>query len=314
MIEIINSLFTFGFNLISFIFSLGLALVIGFTMAAKGRNGFLWGIAGFFFPWLIIVTMFIPAKTPKLHGTIRRHPAFVGRNPIVASIMALSAMVAKSDGHVSKEEIQLVRNFVQRQFAISSTQLNDYEAAFNYGKENPQDYQYFTDLLRQYRRYNIVMAVSYLFVGMSMQDGNLVDEEASILRNILSGLGLHDYEYQSIKQHYANGGRQQGAGYQEFGGFQRGFNGFQQGYQSNYQQAGPNRTDLKKKYADVLGVPEDAEMSVIKKAYRKLAKENHPDKMAQDGMPEAYIQYANKRISEINEAYDYLKEAQAAMA
>lgn len=313
LLELIQSLFSFGYSVLSFMFSLMLAVVIGLTMSAKGRNGLLWGIAGFFFPWIILVTFLIPAKQPKLHSSIRNHPAFQGKNPVVASIMALAAMVSKADGRVTKEEVALVRNFVRRQFNVSAEALNTYEGAFNYGKEHPEAYEVFTSLLSQYRRYNIVTAVSYLFVGMAMHDGQMSDVEDNLLRKITNGLGLHEYEYQSIKQHVGRGGNQDNS-YQRYGGFQGGFGGFQQGYQRQYQQAGPSHVDMTKKYCDVLGVPVDADMSTIKKAYRKLAKENHPDKMAQDGMPESYIKYANERIAEINEAYDWLKEAKMATA
>ena len=315
ILGILQALFSLGFNILSFLLSVTVALVVGFSMAAKGRNGFLWGIAAFFFPWIILVTFMIPAKTPKLHSRIRNHPAFAGKNPVVASIMALSAMVAKSDGVVSKEEIALVRRFVQQQFRISSQELNTYADAFNYGKDNPKDYEYFTDLLSHYRRYNIVMAVSYLFVGMTLEDGHLADREDSILRKILTGLGLHEYEYQSIKRHYSG---QTGA-YNTYGSFGSGFGGFGQEYyrqasSGTYQQSADGRVDLTKKYSDVLGVAEEADLATIKKAYRKLAKEHHPDRMAQDGMPEGYAAYAHKKISEINEAYEWLKEAKSQTA
>lgn len=307
MAEIISSLFTVGFNALSFIFSLGIAVVIGFIMTMKGRSGLLWGTIGFFFPWIIFFIFLIPAKAVKLNKAIRNHPAFEGRQPAVASIMALSAMVAKSDGRVTKEEVLIVRNFIQRQFNISSAELNNYEGVFNYGKEHPESAVYFTELLLKYRRFNLVTAVSYLLVGMAIQDGHLVEDEKETLKTIMFGLGLNDYELQSIINYYRSGGHR--TGYQQ--GYQQ---GYEQRYQGNYQHAGPSQTSLHKKYSQVLGVDEDADLSVIKKAYRKLAKENHPDKMVQDGMPEGYIQYANEKISEINEAYDWLKEAKTATA
>ncbi len=49
----------------------------------------------------------------------------------------------------------------------------------------------------------------------------------------------------------------------------------------------------------VLGVSKDATQDEIKRAYRKKAKENHPDLHPND--PEA-----SKRMNEINEAYDML--------
>ena len=66
--------------------------------------------------------------------------------------------------------------------------------------------------------------------------------------------------------------------------------------------------DLLKKYSEVLGVSPDASLAEIKKAYRKLVKEYHPDKLASGSIPEEYIAFANQKIREINEAYEYLEK------
>lgn len=56
-------------------------------------------------------------------------------------------------------------------------------------------------------------------------------------------------------------------------------------------------------YYDILGVPRDADPEQIKKAYRRLAMEHHPDRNA--GVPEA-----EARFKELSEAYDVLKDPQ----
>lgn len=56
---------------------------------------------------------------------------------------------------------------------------------------------------------------------------------------------------------------------------------------------------LETDYYDVLGVPKDASRQDIKKAYRKLARENHPDSNKDDPDAEA-------RFKRLNEAYDVL--------
>ena len=58
----------------------------------------------------------------------------------------------------------------------------------------------------------------------------------------------------------------------------------------------------KRDYYDVLGVPRAADGAAIKKAYRKLAMEYHPDRNPGDGNAEA-------RFKEANEAYEVLKDA-----
>lgn len=57
----------------------------------------------------------------------------------------------------------------------------------------------------------------------------------------------------------------------------------------------------KKDYYDLLGVARDAEASVIKKAYRKLAIKFHPDKNPDDAAAEA-------KFKEIGEAYEVLSD------
>ena len=60
-----------------------------------------------------------------------------------------------------------------------------------------------------------------------------------------------------------------------------------------------------KDYYQVLGVGKNATQEEIKQAYRKLAREHHPD-VVKDGDKEA----AEKRFKEINEAYQILGDSQ----
>lgn len=59
---------------------------------------------------------------------------------------------------------------------------------------------------------------------------------------------------------------------------------------------------IEKDYYKVLGVPRDATEAEIKKAYRKLARENHPDANEGDAR-------AEERFKNVSEAYDVLGDA-----
>src|SRR5881398_2917869 len=58
---------------------------------------------------------------------------------------------------------------------------------------------------------------------------------------------------------------------------------------------------IEKDYYAALGVPKDADAAAIKKAYRKLARDLHPDK--NPGNSEA-----ETRFKEVSEAYDVLSD------
>lgn len=54
---------------------------------------------------------------------------------------------------------------------------------------------------------------------------------------------------------------------------------------------------------EVLGVPRDADDDHIKATYRNLAREHHPDLLMAQGMPQEFIDVANRKLAAINDAY-----------
>ena len=63
---------------------------------------------------------------------------------------------------------------------------------------------------------------------------------------------------------------------------------------------------LQQSYA-ALGLKADASAPEIKKAYRKLVSQYHPDKLVSQGLPEEMMEVSKKRVREINAAYDKIK-------
>src|SRR5262245_52956891 len=59
----------------------------------------------------------------------------------------------------------------------------------------------------------------------------------------------------------------------------------------------------KQDYYSTLGVAKDADLETVKKAYRKLAMQYHPDRNHGDAA-------AEQKFKEINEAYDVIKDEQ----
>jgi DnaJ like chaperone protein len=80
---------------------------------------------------------------------------------------------------------------------------------------------------------------------------------------------------------------------------------------------GPSAADSKPaqdRLADAyvaLGVTAETNAAEIKRAYRKLISQNHPDKLAARGLPESMRAVAEERSREINSAYDLIKSARS---
>ena len=61
---------------------------------------------------------------------------------------------------------------------------------------------------------------------------------------------------------------------------------------------------------EVLGLASDATVAEVKKQYRKLARDLHPDKQIANGMPQELVVIATERLARINAAYGQItKEA-----
>jgi DnaJ like chaperone protein len=61
----------------------------------------------------------------------------------------------------------------------------------------------------------------------------------------------------------------------------------------------------------ILGLPHDATPEAVRKRYRDLVREHHPDRHIAAGVPEEMIELATARLQKINEAYDRIMEKAA---
>lgn len=98
-------------------------------------------------------------------------------------------------------------------------------------------------------------------------DGILHPKEDSILREIATRLGFSDSEFRFFRARFVS--------------------------------------DPTSPY-DVLRVAPDASKEEIKKQYRKLVADNHPDRMMGEGVPAEFIDIATRKIAAINAAYDVI--------
>jgi len=59
----------------------------------------------------------------------------------------------------------------------------------------------------------------------------------------------------------------------------------------------------------ILNVKPEATDKEVKRAYRRLISQHHPDKLVSKGLPQEMMKMAAKKTDEIKKAYERIKEA-----
>jgi DnaJ like chaperone protein len=198
--------------------------------------------------------------------------------------VALVAKVAKADGRVDALEAQLIGimfDDISAVFPEPTKTKEILKQIFSEEKERSENLQAVArELARTIKRDK---AKQQQFMGFLIQlafvDGEVSKSEESVLQTIAEALEFDPDAYHAI---------------------------FDQ-FEKMMANMSP-KVNLEDAYK-TLGVSVDDDMSTIKKAYRKLIREYHPDIIKSQGKSEAYMQEATEKTQEINQAYEMIKEA-----
>lgn len=208
------------------------------------------------------------------------------------ALFSVMGHIAKADGRVSEDEIQLARGVMERMNLDRQMR----EAAihlFNQGKQ--ADFP-LHDVLAQFRaechrRRNLMQMFAEILLHAAYADGTLHAGEKTVLEQVRQQLGFSVSEFRHIEALVRNA--------RHFGG-----GGF------GAEQAAAPRTALKEAY-EILGVPETTSDADVKKAYRRLMNQHHPDKLVAKGLPQEMIRLATEKTQEIKTAYELVRKSRA---
>jgi len=196
--------------------------------------------------------------------------------------------IAKADGRVSEHEIQAARSLMH-QMQLNDAQKTAAIDLFQKGKEAdfPLD-----EVLQQFRsechrRTTLLQMFLEIQVQAAMSDGRMDPAESRVLRHVGEVLGFDAPQIEQLINFVsgAAGGHTPG------------------------QPVQPVSEAYK-----VLGVAPDASDTEVKKAYRRLTNQHHPDKLVAKGMPEEMIKLANEKTQEIRKAWERIRDHRTAKA
>ncbi len=197
---------------------------------------------------------------------------------------AVMGHLARADGRVSEEEARSVKEIMAR-MRLSSSQRQTAVNLFNEGKrpEFPLN-----EVLDQFKnecrgRQDIVRMFLEMLLVMARSDGELHESELRLLYHICERVGFPRTDFELMVAAMGNGK----------GGRSRTRSGTSEGMR------------LDDAYR-VLGLSKADSDEELRKAYRRLIMQYHPDMLVSKGLPEEMMKFATEKTRTIKTAYDLI--------
>ncbi|MEL0018783.1 MAG: TerB family tellurite resistance protein [Rickettsiales bacterium] len=178
--------------------------------------------------------------------------------------IALGAKMAKADGVVTRDEVDVFKQV----FRVPPEEVKNVSRVFDQARRDSGGFEpYARQISGMFAEQPAVLEeLLYCLTLIARADGVMHPGEIVYLRSVSDIFGLDNAAFERITEITTGG-----------------------------DSADPYK---------VLGVSRDLSNDALKAAYRKLVRENHPDKLIADGMPEDLVEMANDKLAAINNAYD----------
>ena len=261
--------------------------------------GALIGLFLFHSPWGAIIGMALGHLWDAGMVHMPRGPVHASHS-FIAPLFGLAGAISKSDGRVSEGEITATENLMAR-MQLNTAQREEAIANFNAGKRPDFRTTAVIADLKAWaggRRDLAFLLLDMLLDIVYAEGAPLQPDKLRIVRKLCWSLNVDEQELSALAA-------MKGYGF----AYQRGYTyGNRYGYGSrgsqNHEQA--RRTDPvgKDPYA-ILGLTPDASDREVKRAYRKLISQHHPDKLGD--VPDELKRRAEERAREINTAYEKIQ-------
>ena len=243
--------------------------------------GFVGGAFGLFIGWIVDRVRDYGRGGVNPLGNALRQTVFL------ETLFISMGRLAKADGRVSEAEIAHAEELM-RKLGMSPDHRTLAIALFKRGIDPT------TDIAAVYSRFLAVcggtrnlreVLLTYLLT-LALADGHFHPTEAAVLADLAASLGYDAAADRQFVDMVFNQHRFAGAG-------------------------APDAGALDDAYR-ALGVRRESTEQEIKRAYRKLMSQYHPDKLIGQGLPEDMIAMATEKAKEIQLAYDLIQKQRSA--
>lgn len=207
------------------------------------------------------------------------------------STFSVMGYIAKANGRVTQHEIAFATAYMDK-LGLKGELRQQAQEAFRDGKTTGFPLVERLAKLKSAvgNRHDLLLLFLEIQIQVAFADGQLDDDERDALHQIAKGLGYSAKELDKLLEMIIAGANFH----------QHGRGGSQGGFKQSAEQ-------LENAYK-VLGVTDKNSASEIKKAYRKLMSQHHPDKLVAKGLPPEMMEVAKQKAQDIQAAYELINE------
>jgi DnaJ like chaperone protein len=197
----------------------------------------------------------------------------------VAAFSMLAKLV-KADGRITREEIAAIEHFMSADLNLTPRSRQVAMDIFNTALEAPQGFEAFAAQFHDQFRHQpqLLDLMLDILLRVSVADGAMGRYEDAMVQAAARIFGFSDSQYADLRRRYLR----------------------TPGMELN--------AELARHYAVLNCRPEDPDEQV-KRQYRKLVQDFHPDKIAAKGLPEEFTKFAQEKFQQIQQAYEAVKKA-----
>ncbi len=254
-----------------------LALVTGGAPALLNLIGFIFysGLAGI----LLMVaafwafTYYVQRRVSTYESTQTE-----SHNRFVFLLVNILVKIAQADGHFTRPELNAILNFFQYQLRYNQDQMYWVKQLVKEARDAETELQQLLDEFRTSFAYEPRLILLELIYQLIYTKQPPPEDELRQARAIASVLQISVWDQRTIEAKYMYRQRQEAT----------------------------SSGQLEEQYYAVLGLEKGADFAEIKKAYRTLSMQYHPDKVGHLG--EEFRGVAEEKMKEINVAYDYFQK------
>jgi len=201
---------------------------------------------------------------------------------LLEAYLALGSVLILLDYQKSKDKTKYINQYFNRYFRNATYNFGD---SLLFSMRHPIQLDSVAAWLKSNLKTEGERAqVIYFLTGLAMLDGKLSRKELQFLEIMNRKLGLTSVNLERIISIYAN----YHASKKE---------------QKQHRKPSKELRESSKRFAEILHLSDAPTLNDLKKAYRKLAKQHHPDRFAQASEAQQLI--AKEKFQQIQEAYDY---------